>query len=67
MCDWKPIETAPLKQRVLVYCPKKRGYGIYIAVNTTGKQWWAPNKGAVHPSHWARISLPLKPPTVAEA
>jgi hypothetical protein len=64
---WKPIETAPIKESILVYVPADEDLG-YVARITAGKQYangrWegcSSLEDGVLPTHWKSVDLPAAP------
>jgi len=56
--SWKPIDTAPKGEEVLVYVPRRMGALFVNAKNATGAQWWGRNVGALSPTHWQPLPEP---------
>ena len=56
--EWKPIESAPLNKRVLVYMDDEMAMGWKDVTNC--KWYYAPNGGLINwePTHWTNIPTP---------
>lgn len=69
--EWRPIETAPINQSVLIWCPHCEHYGdpVYRGMLVdmgTGRRWSCSAIGMgrdlapmdVHPTHWMPLPAP---------
>lgn len=65
MNNWKPIETAPKDNPILVYEPKAGNGSIYVCKWDNWRNGWVEASGEVHhmwfPTHWAELPLPPEP------
>jgi hypothetical protein len=69
--EWQPIETAPIEQRILLFCPRDPidgdpvFVGIYDTTNVRDGNHWHNDEGYYlehPPTHW----MPLPNPPYSE-